>query len=77
MRVEFEKKGIMHKIPHEVKCTKYFQLSGYKENKTARFSMSKITVIYSGKNYFNYHETRPVKRVHFDVAFPFHFGRKQ
>ena len=40
MRVEFEKKGIMHKIPHEVKCTKYFQLSGYKENKTARFSMS-------------------------------------
>ena len=29
-----------------------------------------LDLLYCGKNYFNYHEAPPVKRVHFDVEFP-------
>ena len=38
-----------------------------KQNNAARFSKSRFTVLHSGKNSFNYHETRTVERVHFDV----------
>ena len=43
-------------------------------NKATHFSKditkSSFMVLYCGKNSFNYHETPPVKRVHFDVEFP-------
>ena len=42
MRVEFEKEGNAYsctniKIPHEVKSTRYFQLSGYKKIRQQAF----------------------------------------
>ena len=47
-----------------------FSTKGLQDNKAARFFKSRITVLYCGKDSFNNQETRPVKRVHFDVEFP-------
>ena len=47
-----------------------FSTKRLKENNAARFSKSRIMVLYSGKNSFHCHETRPVKSAHSDVEFP-------
>ena len=72
MHAEFEKE-VMHtniKIPHEVKSTRYFQLSGYKKIRQHVLLSQESRSFILGKNSFHYHETRPVKIIHFDMEFP-------
>ena len=76
MRVEFKREDNAYQYQDPSRSKKYtiFSTDRLQENKAASFSKaiteSRFTVLYSGKNSFNYHETRPVKRVHFDVEFP-------
>ena len=66
MRVEFEKEAHAYQCQYPSRSKKYtiFSTKRLQENNAARYSKSKITVLYSGKNSFNYHEA------HFDAEFP-------
>ena len=62
------------KIPHEVKITQYFQLSGFIKKISRIFFQSyykvKIQDTLYRKKFFGHHKTRPIKRAHFDAEFP-------
>ena len=66
------RKGIHTNNQDPSRSKKYtiFSTEQLEESKAARFFKSIIMVLYSQKILFNNHETRPVKRVHFDIEFP-------
>ena len=77
MRDEFKKEGSPYQNRDPSLSKKYTIFSTerlYQESKAAHFSRtitkSKFTILYTEKKILNQHDTRPIKRVHFDAEFP-------
>ena len=60
-----EGNAYQYRDPSQSKKYTIFSTERLQENKAVQSQ-----VLYSGENSFTYHETRPVKRVRFDVEFP-------